>query len=158
MNRRGVCYDAGRVMWGQDWRPEFSPEEARRELQIIRDGQIGRGTTSITARPASDHELDRYWPRLTKAWPAYQAFYDNGGKRSVFVLEPDGPSSTYSGTKTSLGTNPVRGPARSSHQGTAPPVPVSGSPGRTDALRDPGRRAREPAGRRDQAAGRRTRR
>jgi len=36
MNRRGVCYDAGRVMWGQDWRPEFSPEEARRELQIIR--------------------------------------------------------------------------------------------------------------------------
>ncbi len=37
MNRRGVCYDVGRVMWGQDWRPEFSPEEARRELQIIRD-------------------------------------------------------------------------------------------------------------------------
>jgi len=37
MNRRGVCHDAGRVMWGQDWRPEFSPEEARRELQIIRD-------------------------------------------------------------------------------------------------------------------------
>jgi hypothetical protein len=23
---------------GQDWRPEFSPEEARRELQIFRDG------------------------------------------------------------------------------------------------------------------------
>ena len=38
MNRRGVCYDVGRVMWGQDWRPEFSPDEARRELQIIRDG------------------------------------------------------------------------------------------------------------------------
>lgn len=37
MNRRGVCYDVGRVMWGQDWRPEFSPNEARRELQIIRD-------------------------------------------------------------------------------------------------------------------------
>ena len=37
MNRRGVCYDVGRVMWGQDWRPEFSPEEARRELRIIRD-------------------------------------------------------------------------------------------------------------------------
>ncbi len=37
MNRRGVCYDVGRVMWGQDWRPQFSPEEARRELQIIRD-------------------------------------------------------------------------------------------------------------------------
>jgi hypothetical protein len=37
VNRRGVCYDVGRVMWGQDWRPEFSPDEARRELQIIRD-------------------------------------------------------------------------------------------------------------------------
>jgi len=37
MNRRGVCYDVGRVMWGQDWRPQLSPEEARRELQIIRD-------------------------------------------------------------------------------------------------------------------------
>jgi hypothetical protein len=37
MNRRGVCYDVGRVMWGHDWRPEFSPEEARHELQIIRD-------------------------------------------------------------------------------------------------------------------------
>lgn len=37
MNRRGVCYDVGRVMWGQNWRPEFSREEARRELQIIRD-------------------------------------------------------------------------------------------------------------------------
>jgi len=38
MNRRGVCYDVGRVMWGQDWRPEFSPDEALSELQIIRDG------------------------------------------------------------------------------------------------------------------------
>jgi hypothetical protein len=37
MNRRGVCYDVGRVMWGQDWRPEFDPAETRRELQIIRD-------------------------------------------------------------------------------------------------------------------------
>ncbi len=37
MNRRGACYDVGRVMWGQDWRPQFSPHEARRELKIIRD-------------------------------------------------------------------------------------------------------------------------
>ena len=36
MNRRGVCYDVGRVMLGQDWRPEFSAAEARRELEIIR--------------------------------------------------------------------------------------------------------------------------
>ena len=36
MNRRGVCYDVGRVMWGQNWRPDFRPAEVRRELQIIR--------------------------------------------------------------------------------------------------------------------------
>lgn len=36
MKRRGVCYDVGRVMWGQNWRPEFSPDEARRELAIIK--------------------------------------------------------------------------------------------------------------------------
>ena len=30
--------------------------------------QIGRSTTSVRARPASEHELDRYWPQLTKMW------------------------------------------------------------------------------------------
>jgi len=34
----GVCYDAGRVMLGQDWRPDFSPGLVRRELEVIRDG------------------------------------------------------------------------------------------------------------------------
>ena len=38
MKRRGVCYDAGRVMWGQDWRPEISAAETHRELQIIKAG------------------------------------------------------------------------------------------------------------------------
>jgi deazaflavin-dependent oxidoreductase (nitroreductase family) len=50
--------------------------------------QIGRGTARVRARPASERELDRYWPQLTQTWPAYQAFYDKGGQRSVFVLEP----------------------------------------------------------------------
>jgi F420H(2)-dependent quinone reductase len=54
--------------------------------------QVGGATTRIRARPASGHELDRYWPRLTKLSPACQAFYDSGGKRSVFVLEPAGTS------------------------------------------------------------------
>jgi F420H(2)-dependent quinone reductase len=51
--------------------------------------QIGRGTAKVRGRPASRHELDRYWPQLTQIWPAYQDFYDKGGQRSVFVLEPD---------------------------------------------------------------------
>lgn len=37
MKLRGVCYDVGRVMWGRDWRPEFSLAEAKRELKLIRD-------------------------------------------------------------------------------------------------------------------------
>lgn len=51
--------------------------------------QIGRAVTRVRARPASGPELDRYWPQLTQLWPAYQGFYDKGGQRSVFVLEPD---------------------------------------------------------------------
>jgi deazaflavin-dependent oxidoreductase (nitroreductase family) len=70
--------------------------------------QIGRGTTGMSARPASDDELDRYWPQLTKVWPAYQAFYDQGGKRSVFVLEPDGPLPHKPGATTSPGTGTPR--------------------------------------------------
>lgn len=65
--------------------------------------QIGHGTTSVNARPASEDELDRYWPELTKMWPAYQAFYGNGGKRSVFVLEPDGLLPQVFGAKTMPG-------------------------------------------------------
>lgn len=51
--------------------------------------QIARDIITVRARPASGDELDRYWPRLAMLWPAYQTFYDRGGKRSVFVLEPD---------------------------------------------------------------------
>jgi deazaflavin-dependent oxidoreductase (nitroreductase family) len=51
--------------------------------------QIGPGTARVRARPASGQELDRYWPQLTRIWPAYQDFHDKGGQRSVFVLEPD---------------------------------------------------------------------
>jgi len=70
--------------------------------------RIGRGTTSMTARLATDDELARYWSQLTKVWPAYQAFYDKGGKRSVFVLEPDGPLPHLPG-----GQRPTGGPGRS---------------------------------------------
>lgn len=49
--------------------------------------QVGRDIFEVTAREASDEEIEHYWPRLTKIWPAYQAFYDGGGRRSIFVLE-----------------------------------------------------------------------
>ncbi|WP_160148943.1 nitroreductase/quinone reductase family protein [Amycolatopsis alkalitolerans] len=49
--------------------------------------QVGRDTFDVLAHEASVDELDRYWPDLTRIWPAYQAFHDKGGARSVFVLE-----------------------------------------------------------------------
>ncbi len=49
--------------------------------------EVRRDEFSAMAHEASDAELDRYWPQLTSLWPAYQAFYGEGGRRSVFVLE-----------------------------------------------------------------------
>jgi hypothetical protein len=36
MNRKGVCYDVGRVMMGSNWRPKFDPRVVHRELEIIK--------------------------------------------------------------------------------------------------------------------------
>ena len=36
MNRKGVCYDVGRLMMGQNWRPNFDPKIVHRELEIIK--------------------------------------------------------------------------------------------------------------------------
>ena len=38
MRWQGVLYDAGRVMGGVTWRPDYSPALARRELEIISTG------------------------------------------------------------------------------------------------------------------------
>ncbi len=59
MQRNGVCYDVGRTMMGQDWRPDFDPAIVRRELAIIHDDlhcnavrlqgfDLGRLTTATT--------------------------------------------------------------------------------------------------------------
>ena len=37
MNRKGVCFDVGRVLMGGNWRPKFDPQVVRRELGIIKD-------------------------------------------------------------------------------------------------------------------------
>ena len=37
MNRKGVCYDVGRVLMGGNWRPRFDPVVIHRELGIIKD-------------------------------------------------------------------------------------------------------------------------
>jgi len=37
VNRKGVCYDVGRVMMGSQWRPKFDPKQVHRELEIIKN-------------------------------------------------------------------------------------------------------------------------
>jgi AcrR family transcriptional regulator len=37
MNRKGVCYDVGRVMMESQWRPKFDPKQVHRELEIIKN-------------------------------------------------------------------------------------------------------------------------
>jgi hypothetical protein len=37
MNRKGICYDVGRVLLGGNWRPKFDLKTVRRELAIIKD-------------------------------------------------------------------------------------------------------------------------
>jgi F420H(2)-dependent quinone reductase len=49
--------------------------------------QLGQVRT-YRARAATPVELERYWPQLLRVWPAYERFYRQGGRRSVFVLDP----------------------------------------------------------------------
>jgi hypothetical protein len=37
LNRKGVCYDVGRVLMDGNWRPKFDPKIVRRELGIIKN-------------------------------------------------------------------------------------------------------------------------
>ncbi len=49
--------------------------------------QIGRDTAQYRAREASEEEIKRLWPRLVGLWPAYQAHFERGGRRTIFILE-----------------------------------------------------------------------
>jgi deazaflavin-dependent oxidoreductase (nitroreductase family) len=50
--------------------------------------QLGAQVRTYRARAATEAELERYWPQLIQVWPAYERFYRQGGRRSVFVLNP----------------------------------------------------------------------
>lgn len=49
--------------------------------------QIGRDTAKYQARRATDDEIKRLWPQLIKLWPAFKVHFENGGRRSIFVLQ-----------------------------------------------------------------------
>ena len=107
MNRKGVCYDTGRVM-GINWRPRFEGEQVRRELEIIkRDLHCnsvrihGRDLTRLTtaADSAMDQGLEVWlspeeWDKspadtlayLTKAAQAAENLRQRWPDRIVFVV------------------------------------------------------------------------
>jgi len=49
--------------------------------------QFGKERIDCRARAATDEEIARYWPRLIRIWPAFKRFFDQGGARSIFVLD-----------------------------------------------------------------------
>jgi hypothetical protein len=53
MNRKGVCYDVGRVLMGMDWRPMFDVGEMHRELEIVKN-DLHRNAVRICG-----HDVDR---------------------------------------------------------------------------------------------------
>jgi F420H(2)-dependent quinone reductase len=50
--------------------------------------RVGRDTFDVAGREATPSEVEMYWPDLVRLWPAYAAFFEKTGQRSVFVLEP----------------------------------------------------------------------
>ncbi len=50
--------------------------------------QIGGDIVQCAAREASEIEVAGYWPKLVEMWPAYRIHFQNGGRRTVFILEP----------------------------------------------------------------------
>lgn len=49
--------------------------------------QIEQDKAQYNARQATDDELNRLWPRLIELWPAFKVHYENGGRRSIFILK-----------------------------------------------------------------------
>jgi deazaflavin-dependent oxidoreductase (nitroreductase family) len=49
--------------------------------------QIGADSHTDHARVANGDDIDCYWPRLLKIWPAYQVHFSKSGQRTIFILE-----------------------------------------------------------------------
>lgn len=50
--------------------------------------QIGADTHECRARPASEAEIERLWPRFVALWPAHASYRERSGVLKMFVLEP----------------------------------------------------------------------
>jgi deazaflavin-dependent oxidoreductase (nitroreductase family) len=50
--------------------------------------RVGRLEMPVVARELGGDALERWWPDLVAAWPAFGDHYAATGERAVFVLEP----------------------------------------------------------------------
>jgi deazaflavin-dependent oxidoreductase (nitroreductase family) len=50
--------------------------------------RIGADTLERRARPASEAEVARLWPRFVALWPAHASYRERSGVLKMFVLEP----------------------------------------------------------------------
>ena len=48
--------------------------------------QIGDEAAIYAAREATRDEITLLWPQLTQLWPPFQSHYEQGGRRSIFIL------------------------------------------------------------------------
>jgi hypothetical protein len=108
MQRKGVCYDVGREMLGQNWRPEFDPTVVRRELEIIHRDlhctsvriqgfDLGRLTTASEFALAEglevwfspemwDHTAEEMLPYLGRAGEVAERLRHDHGDRLVISV------------------------------------------------------------------------
>lgn len=71
-------------------RPEFeriNPWVINLRSHPVAQLQIGQDKAEYKAREATAVEINRLWPRLIELWPAFKAHYENGGHRTIFILE-----------------------------------------------------------------------
>ena len=50
--------------------------------------RIGADTLECRARPASEAEVERLWPRFIALWPAHASYRERSGVLKMFALEP----------------------------------------------------------------------
>jgi len=79
--------------WGRSRHPAWalSLEAAGAANVVLGDG----ATAHMTARRATDDELERYWPEALRVWPGYEGYRRRAGREiRMFVLEPASASAS----------------------------------------------------------------
>ncbi len=80
----GIVLSAGN--WGRRSHPSWSTNLDANPDVTVRTRGVDR---PMRARRATPAERERYWPRLLKAWPAYEQYQARSGREwRIYVLKP----------------------------------------------------------------------